>query len=1023
MTIRRRTEPQNSKVEFRSDAVWIEGQPHIVLCASLFYFRIPREEWQNRLELVKAAGYNCIETYFPWNYHELEEGNWEFEGEKEVTAFLSLAASLGLWVIARPGPYICSEWDMGALPAYLLDKEGIVLRDYNEVYLRYVERWYDRIIPMIAKYQIGKQGTVIAVQIENELDFYDCKQVELYIATLQSFAVKGGIEVPIFACAGQCDINRAGGLVEGILPTINLYPEVRERELETRIRHYVETFRENDLPVCITETGSKHVILRRELMSGAKLIAPYNQVCGTDFGFTTAVNNWGKPLSYLSHDYNLGGMIDPRGELNDEYNEALLLTGLLHSLEEEIALGWSEEERKLHIWGEGKLSHSIRQILCLPGGGKLIGIANIDDTPGEIRFTYRGKSRPAYTGLTIPPYRCPILPFEIPLITLGIEEPGRLAYSTAEIGDIRTEDGITQVMFYTEEAAEIAFELQDTVKIEVQGIDILMEKDLTVFTYTSEKSGTAQIEFADGKQLLLYAVSREEAINRLKANRLSANGLSASRLSANQLSSNSLLSVNLSFDCMEHSTATKALETLTNSLQQLTYRKHTFAGMGSELGTGEVHTDDYCKAMEELKHYRGYGWYEGKVKGNIERVCQERSCEERDCEERNSKERTSKKGDCEDGVCKESDCEESDFGERENKKISCKETDILGYLVYNGMDIVHLYRNGVYLSTILGDATHQFIPEPEGCQEDELRLGVRCEIWGHSNFSDSRIPAMDIRSKKGIRGLAVIHKIEEISENWCYHKDVKPGSSCTRLSDQDQYRPRITFGSYNNPEQPQYGVYKKVIRPAMEDSDALVLSLSGLKSYARVYVDGELLKELQPMDCSVSLDAFSHNGEFELSIYYEQKTIQESHSLRILLYEGYRMKEISCRGADERQLVSYIEATPAISSYESQPIHLSHTKLKSGEMALFSTGFQLSEPLSKGLRFKVSGRDVKLLLILNGKMMGRLWLPSEGVRPLFKGGDETLLNLPKSYFRTENQLELLVEAMLGEPEITEVIFE
>ena len=1013
MTIRRRTEPQNKIVEFRSDAVWIEGQPHIILCASVFYFRIPREEWQNRLDLVKSAGYNCIETYFPWNYHELEEGNWEFEGEKEITAFLSLAASLGLWVIARPGPYICSEWDMGALPAYLLDKEGIVLRDYNEVYLRYVEHWYDRIIPMIAKYQIGKQGTVIAVQIENELDFYDCKQVEPYIATLRSFAVKAGIEVPIFACAGQCDILRAGGLVEGILPTINLYPEVTERELETRIRHYIETFRENNLPVCITETGSKHVILRRELLSGAKLIAPYNQVSGTNFGFTTSVNNWGNPLSYLPHDYDLGGMIDPRGEVTNEYNEALLLTGLLHSMEGEIALGWPEEEREIHISGECKLSHSILQKLCLPGGGKLIGIANIDDVQGEMHFTYHGVSRPAYTRLTIQPFRCPILPFEIPLKTLGIEEPGRLVYSTAEIGDIRTEDGITQVMFYTEEDAEIAFELQDTVKIEVQGIDILMEEDLTIFIFTSEKSGTAKVEFADSKCLLLYVVSREEAINRLSANKLSSNSLSPNCLSSNCQSSNNLSSNHLSDNLFEHTTSTNASKTLINQLQQLTYRKRTLAGMGSELGSIEVHTDDCCKPMEELEYYRGYGWYEGKAKGCEERGYKERECKERECKER----------DCKKRGCEERDSEERDCIERDSEERGCEERNILGYLVYNGMDIIHLYRNGVYLSTLLGDGTHQFIPEPEGCQEDELRLGVRCEIWGHSNFSDSRIPAMDIRSKKGIRGLAVIHKIEEISENWCYHKDDKPGSSCSRLSDQDQYRPRITFGSYNNPEQPQYGVYKKFIRPAMEGSDALVLILSGLQSYARVYVDGELMKELQPMDCSVSLDASSQNAEFELSIYYEQKTIQESGKLRILLYEGYRMKEISCCGADEKQLVSYIEAMHATSSDECHPIQLNHVKLMPGEMALFSTNFHLSEPLSKSLSFKVSGRDIKLLLILNGKMLGRLWLPSEGVRPLFKGGDETLLNLPKSFLQTENKLELLVEAMLGDPEITEAIFE
>lgn len=128
------------KVKFSADGIYIDGKPRIVLCASVFYFRIPREEWRDRLEKVKSAGYNCIDVYFPWNYHETEEESWDFSGEKDVDVFLALAEELGLWVIARPGPYICSEWDMGSLPAYLLTKEGLILRDYNELYLGYEKR-------------------------------------------------------------------------------------------------------------------------------------------------------------------------------------------------------------------------------------------------------------------------------------------------------------------------------------------------------------------------------------------------------------------------------------------------------------------------------------------------------------------------------------------------------------------------------------------------------------------------------------------------------------------------------------------------------------------------------------------------------------------------------------------------------------------------------------------------------------------------------------------------------------------
>jgi beta-galactosidase len=379
-------------------------------------------------------------------------------------------------------------------------------------------------------------------------------------------------------------------------------------------------------------------------------------------------------------------------------------------------------------------------------------------------------------------------------------------------------------------------------------------------------------------------------------------------------------------------------------------------------------------------------------------------------------------------------------------------------MIYNGMDIVHLYRNGTYLSSYIGDGTHRFIQEEESCDLDEIRLGVRCEIWGHSNFSDSRLPAMDIRSKKGIRGLAVIEKIEELSEDWYYIKDEIPGNECNLLSEKEWYRPRIKFGSYNNPEQPQLGVYKKRIRPNKE-SNALILILTGLSSHGRLYIDGALVKTFQPFDSSVSLDFVSGKEEFELAIYYEQKTIQESGELKLWMYEGHQVKDLSCCGADEKKLVSYIEEKHAIEGKhtieEKEAIEGKHTieekqtikeklsvtdkqviltsenpstqlhgeKFIPGTMTLYSASFNISLPLSKSLKFSASGRDAKLLVMLNGKMIGRLWFPSEQERPTFKGGNETTLYLPKSFLGTENHLDLLVEAMMGEPELTELYFD
>ena len=136
-----------SSVELDARDIRIDDEPRFVLCASLFYFRLPREQWRARLDQVRASGYTCIDVYLPWNFHELAPGRWSFEGRCDVAAFLDLAHAAGLHVIARPGPYICSEWDGGALPAWLGLDPSLRIRDNQPGFLAAVRTWTRR-LPM-----------------------------------------------------------------------------------------------------------------------------------------------------------------------------------------------------------------------------------------------------------------------------------------------------------------------------------------------------------------------------------------------------------------------------------------------------------------------------------------------------------------------------------------------------------------------------------------------------------------------------------------------------------------------------------------------------------------------------------------------------------------------------------------------------------------------------------------------------------------------------------------------------------
>src|SRR6185295_11152090 len=150
-------------------------------------------------------------------------------------------------------------------------------------------RWFGQILPIIRRFQLGAEGTVIAVQLENELDFYGCADPAGYMAALRDLALQHGIAVPLIACAGQGDIARATGDVVGLLPTCNFYPSDRDPSIEALVAPYEAELRERGLPLCVTETNRAHQTLRRLLSCGAKWLGPYLQVSGSNIGFTNAI--------------------------------------------------------------------------------------------------------------------------------------------------------------------------------------------------------------------------------------------------------------------------------------------------------------------------------------------------------------------------------------------------------------------------------------------------------------------------------------------------------------------------------------------------------------------------------------------------------------------------------------------------------------------------------------------------------------------------------------------------------------
>jgi beta-galactosidase len=146
----------------------LDGEPFQIISGEMHYTRIPREYWRDRLRKARAMGLNTVSTYIFWNAHEPHPGVYDFSGSLDVAEFIRMAQEEGLYVILRPGPYSCAEWDLGGFPAWLLADPNIVLRSTDEKFMAPAERWIKRLGQELASLQLARGGPILAVQVENE---------------------------------------------------------------------------------------------------------------------------------------------------------------------------------------------------------------------------------------------------------------------------------------------------------------------------------------------------------------------------------------------------------------------------------------------------------------------------------------------------------------------------------------------------------------------------------------------------------------------------------------------------------------------------------------------------------------------------------------------------------------------------------------------------------------------------------------------------------------------------------------
>lgn len=307
------------------DNFYLNGEPFKIISGAFHYFRTVPEYWQDRIEKLVNMGCNTVETYIPWNFHEPEKGNFRFDGMHDIERFIHLAEKLGLYIIIRPSPYICSEWEFGGLPAWLLRDRNMRLRCSYEPYLNAVKEYYSVLIPKLVPHQCDRGGGVILVQLENEYGYYgnDTAYLEFLRDTLREL----GVTVPFVTSDGPWSEPKfKSGMLNGALPTGN-FGSGAEWQFG-QMRKYIG---ENKPLMCMefwngwfdawgeehhTTSPEKAASELDELLKRGS-VNFYMFEGGTNFGFMSGRNGGSKTGDVTSYDYD--APLTEDGQITEKY--------------------------------------------------------------------------------------------------------------------------------------------------------------------------------------------------------------------------------------------------------------------------------------------------------------------------------------------------------------------------------------------------------------------------------------------------------------------------------------------------------------------------------------------------------------------------------------------------------------------------------------------------------------------------------------------------------------------------------
>ena len=290
----------------------LNGQPFVVKAAEVHYPRIPRPYWEHRIKMCKALGMNTLCLYVFWNIHEQREGEFDFTGNSDVAEFCRLAKKNGMYVIVRPGPYVCAEWEMGGLPWWLLKKKDIRLRERDPYFMERVKIFEQKVGEQLAPLTIQNGGPIIMIQVENEYGSYgeDKPYVSEIRDCLRSIY---GDKMALFQCDWSSNFEKNG--LDDLTWTMNFGTGAN---IDEQFRRLGE-LRPNAPKMCsefwsgwFDKWGARHetrpakdmVEGMDEMLSKGISFSLYMTHGGTSFGHWAGANSPGFAPDVTSYDYD-----------------------------------------------------------------------------------------------------------------------------------------------------------------------------------------------------------------------------------------------------------------------------------------------------------------------------------------------------------------------------------------------------------------------------------------------------------------------------------------------------------------------------------------------------------------------------------------------------------------------------------------------------------------------------------------------------------------------------------------------